>query len=181
MLKKRGTAWAVLAVVLVAGTLLGSLRSLSGLKRDITEAFYQGVDGSGYGIATNLNLRVEYARNLCKIAADYDAAAERAAVEQACSRLEAADSFDEKYDANNALTDAVDTLSLRLEKQKLSREDEAYRRSLTADIASYEMKIDKLAADFNSAVREFNTDILDGFPAGIFGMLTGVDEVEEYA
>ena len=94
MLKKRAAAGAVLAAVLIFGTLFGSYRSLSGLQKDAAGAFYVGVDDSGYGIATNLDLRVEYARNLCKIAADYDAAAEVQAVEQACTALEEAKAFD---------------------------------------------------------------------------------------
>ena len=75
----------------------------------------------------------------------------------------------------------MDALSLRLQKQSLSQTDEDYRKSLTADIASYEMRIDKLATAFNAEARTFNEDILGGFPAHFFGALTGVDEVEEYA
>lgn len=180
-MKKRGTACAVLAVVLVFGTLFGSWRSLTVERGTCSEAFYVGVDNSGYGIATNLDLRVDYARNLCKIAADYDAAEATAAVEQACAELEAAEDFDQKYDANNALTDAVDTLSRKLQGLPQSQEDEDFRKELTADIASYEMKIDKLATDFNAGVRQFNGDVLGGFPAKFIGALTGIQELEEYA
>ncbi len=181
LLKKSGAAYTVLAVVVVFGALFGTWRSLTGLRKDTAEAFYVGVDDSGYGISTNLDLRVEYARNLCKIAADYDVTAEIDAVEAACTELEDAEDFDEKYDANNALTDAVDMLSLALQRQSLSQEDEGYRKSLTADIASYEMRIDKLATDFNAGVRQFNGDIMGGFPAGALGSVTGVKELEEYA
>ncbi len=180
-MKKRGIAYTILALTLVFGTLFGSWRSLTAERRDATEAFYVGTDQSGYGIATNLDLRVEYARNLCKIAARYDASAETTAVEDACSALESAESFGDKYEANNTLTDAVDALDLTLQNLSLSQEDESYRKSLTADIASYEMKIDKLATDFNAEIRQFNDHILGGFPANIFGGLTGINEVEEYA
>lgn len=180
-MKKRGTAYIVLAVVLVFGTLFGTFRSLTSERRTASEAFYVGTDRSGYGISTNLDLRVEYARNLCKIAARYDAAPEVEQVEQACSNLEAAEDFDEKYDANTALTNAVETLDGKLQGLSLSQEDEAFRKSLTADIASYEMKIDKLATDFNAGARQFNEHVLGGFPANLFGKLTGVEEVEEYA
>ena len=180
-MKKRGTAYGVLAAVLVLGTLFGTFRSLTSERRSASEAFYVGVDGSGYGISTNLDLRVEYARNLCKIAARYDASAETEQVEQACSDLEAAEGFSEKYDANTALTDAVDTLDQKLQSLSLSQEDDEFRQSLTADIASYEMKIDKLATDFNAGARQFNDHVLGGFPAELFGALTGVEEVEEYA
>ena len=91
-MKKRGIAYTILALTLVFGTLFGSWRSLTAERRDATEAFYVGTDQSGYGIATNLDLRVEYARNLCKIAARYDASAETTAVEDACSALESAES-----------------------------------------------------------------------------------------
>ena len=67
ILKKKSTAIAVLALVFLAGTLFGTHRSLSHLRSQTQEAFYEGTDASGYGIATNLKLRVEYARNLCMI------------------------------------------------------------------------------------------------------------------
>lgn len=180
-MKNRSVACGVLALVLVFGTVFGTWRSLTGLRRDASEAFYTGVDGSGYGIATNLDLRVEYARNLCKIAAKYDAAAEVQTVESACRALEDAADFSGKYDANNDLTGAVESLSQKLSGQALSQEDEDYRKSLTADIASYEMKIDKLATAFNQEVRSYNQDALGSFPGGILGRLTGVRELEEYA
>lgn len=180
-MKKRGTAWVVLALVLVLGTVFGTWRSLSGLRHTAQENFYTGVDGSGYGISTNLDLRVEYARNLCKIAAKYDAAEATEAVESACLALEDAGDFSEKYDANNLLTGAVESLSQTLSGQTLTQEDEDYRKSLTADIASYEMKIDKLATPFNQEVRSFNQDALGSFPGGLLGRLTGIHELEEYA
>jgi hypothetical protein len=179
MMKKRSTAWVVLALVLVLGTLFGTHRSLKSLQSQVTEAFYQGTDGSGYGISGNLALRVEYARNLCKIAGNYDVEAARQGVEDACTELEQAEDFHEKFQANQALTDAVDTLSRALEAQTLTEEDEGYRKSLTADLASYQMRIDKLASSFNAQVREYHSDI--GFPAGLIGALTGVGDVEEYA
>ena len=180
-MKNRSVAYGVLALVLVFGTEFGTRRSLTGLRHDASENFYTGVDGSGYGIATNLDLRVEYARNLCKIAAKYDAAAEVQMVEAACQALEDAADFSEKYDANNHLTSAVETLSIQLSGQTLAQEDEDYRKSLTADIASYEMKIDKLATPFNQEVRSFNQDALGSFPGGLLGRLTGIHELEEYA
>ncbi len=181
MMKKPAAAWAVLAAILVLGTVFGSWRSLTGQRRAVTEAFYKGTDGSGYGIATNLDLRVEYARNLCKIAGDYDAAEQLQAVEDACRELEDEEDFDDKYEANNALTAAVEALDRTLRQQSLSQEDEDFRKSLTADIASYEMRIDKLAASFNAQARRFNQQVLGSFPAKLFGELTDVEEVEEYA
>lgn len=178
-MKKRSTAWAILVAVLVLGTIFGTWRSVAGLSRGLTEAFYRGVDGSGYGIATNLDLRVEYARNLCKIAAGYDADAEVRAVEDACAHLEDVKGFADKYDANNTLTDAVDALDIALQRQNLSAEDEGYRKSLTADIASFEMRIDKLASAFNAEVRQKQGSV-SGF-ARLIGNLTGVGGLEEYA
>jgi hypothetical protein len=181
MLKKRSTAVGVLVAVFLLGTLFGTHRSLSSIRKDTQEAFYVGVDDSGYGIQTNLKLRVEYARNLCKIASRYDAAEETQAVEDACTDLESAQTADEKYAANNALTGAVTDLSDTLAAQSLSDEDESYRKSLTADLSSYEMRIDKLATAYNTEVRTFNDDILGSIPGGVIGKLTGVRELEAYA
>jgi hypothetical protein len=181
MLKKRSTAVGVLVAVFLLGTLFGTHRSLSGIRKDTQEAFYVGVDDSGYGIQTNLKLRVEYARNLCKIASRYDAAEAQKAVEDACTALESAQTAEEKYAANNALTGAVTDLSDTLAAQSLSDEDEGYRKSLTADLSSYEMRIDKLATAYNTEVRTFNDDILGSIPGGMIGKLTGVRELEAYA
>ena len=180
ILKKKSTAIAVLALVFLAGTLFGTHRSLSHLRSQTQEAFYEGTDASGYGIATNLKLRVEYARNLCKIADGYGADTQLREVEAACSALENASDAGEKYNANVALSAAVTGLSDALASASLSEEDAGYRKELTADIASYEMRIDKLAASYNSEVRSFNNDIMAGIPAGPLGRLTGISLLEEY-
>lgn len=181
MMKKTGTAVIVLIAALVLGTLFGTHRSLNDERNNAAMVFFYGADGSGYSISSNLDLRIEYARNLCKVAADYDAAAEVSAVSDACYALEASEAADEKFDCNNDLSDAVSALSLRLEKQPLSQEDESHRKSLTADIASFDMRIDKLASSYNSAVRMFNDDMLGAFPGGPLGRLLGVEPLEEYA
>jgi hypothetical protein len=181
LLKQQSFAVGVLVAVFLLGTLFGTHRSLSSIRKDTQEAFYVGVDDSGYGIQTNLKLRVEYARNLCKIASRYDASAEQQAVEDACAALESAETADAKYAANNALTGAVTELSDTLAAQSLSEEDESYRKSLTTDLSSYEMRIDKLASAYNSAVRTFNDDILESVPGGMIGRLTGVTELEVYS
>ena len=50
-MKNRSVACGVLALVLVFGTVFGTWRILTGLRRDASEAFYTGVDGSGYGLS----------------------------------------------------------------------------------------------------------------------------------
>jgi hypothetical protein len=102
-------------------------------------------------------------------------------VEDACTALESAQTADDKYAANNALTGAVTDLSDTLAAQSLSDEDESYRKSLTADLSSYEMRIDKLATAYNTEVRTFNDDILGSVPGGMIGKLTGVRELEVYS
>lgn len=180
-MKKTGTAIAVLILVVILGTLFGTHRSLSSLRQDTAQAFYQGVDNSGYGISTNLDLRVEYARNLCKVGGRYSVSQQVTAVEDACAALENAETPEEKYDANNGLTSAVSDLSDALAGQSLSQEDAQLRKSLTTDLSSFEMRIDKLASAYNTEVRSFNEDILGGFPAGLLGGLLGIDDLEEYA
>lgn len=69
---------------------------------------------------------------------------------------------------------------MRWQAPRFPEEDEGYRKELTADIASYEMRIDKLAASYNSEVRSFNNDIMAGIPAGPLGRLTGISLLEEY-
>jgi hypothetical protein len=180
-MKNRGTAWVVLALVVVLGALFGTHRSLSALRQDAAEVFYVGTDGDNYGISGRLDAQREAAQNLCKIAAKYDVAAEEAAVENACMELETAQTAHEKYTADAALTSAVDALSQAMSQQALTDEDEGYRTSLTAKVTSYTLQITKLAADYNTQVRQFNSDIFGGFPAKFLGTITGIHELEEYA
>lgn len=177
ILKKRQTAILVLIFVIVLGIFLGTRRSFSSLRSSTEEAFYEGTDGSGYGIATNLKLRVEYARNLIKISDGWGCDAEADALEIACQNLENAETADEKFDANTALTSSVTDLSDALTAAGVSGEDESERASLTADIESYEMRIDKLAVSYNAAVRSYNHKR----SANPIAVLVGVKKLEEYA
>jgi hypothetical protein len=180
-MKKRSTAWVILTLAVVLGALFGTHRSLSSLRQDTAEAFYVGVDGDNYGISGRLDAKLESARNLCKIAGKYNVAAEEKAVEDACMELEKAQGIHDKYAADAALNDAVDSLSRAMAQQDLTDEDEGYRTSLTANVTSYTLQINKLATDYNAQVRQFNSDVFGGFPAKILGTITGIHELEEYA
>lgn len=180
MLKKRSTAMAILAAVLVLGTLFGTHRSLSGKQAEVVESFYHGTGGDDYGIQNKLEQRSDKAKNLVKIAANYDVEDARQAVNDACTELDQAKSAGDCYAANEALTEAAEVLSQALIQAGLTAEDENYRSGLMADLNSYQLQLERLAGDYNAEVREFNQDILGGFPAGLLGGITGIREVEAF-
>ena len=180
MLKKRGTAIVILIAVAVLGILFGTHRSLNHLRHEAREVSYQGAEGDGYGIDNKLHQRSDKAADLCKVAARYALESETEAVREAITALDSAKNAGEACEANRALTAAVDTLSAGLELAALSEEDAAYRVSLTADLTSYELQLERLAEDYNQKARAFNR-ILDSFPAGILARITGLHTLEEFA
>lgn len=181
MLKKRGTAVLILAAVLVLGTVFGTNRSLSQLRGKAENVFYEGMEHDGYGIQNKLEQRTDKAKNLCKLAAGYDVAGERDALLDAADALMDASNAEEKFWANAALTDAADALNAALQKCELSEEDQGYVNGIMADLASYELQLERLKEDYNTQVREFNDDVLGAFPANVLKALTGIHELEEFA
>lgn len=184
-LKERNVAIPLTIVVCIIFLLLGVRTGLQRAASDLTEMYETGVDGSGYGIATDLQKRYTYSGNLTAVAQKYDAAFETeiSAVSAARADLDAAlatDSFADDYDANAALTEAVEALNLAMKSYDLSDEDEAYRAEIYADLISRNDTISHEATDFNAEVRSFNEDVLGAFPASLLHGLVGVDAVEVY-
>ena len=181
MLKKRSTALIILVLVVIAGTLFGTHRSLSQARSQVAAIYLSGTENDGYGIDNKLDQRRDKANDLCKIAAKYDAEAEIAAVKEAISAINEAENASEACAADLALTEACDALDAKLQSLSLSEEDEGYRVSLMADLSSYSLQLQRLAADYNSAAADFNDNTLGIFPANLLGPLTGVREVEAFS
>ena len=181
--KRPAAAVAIVAVVIVLGTLFGVRRSLTQASAVVTEQFYQGTDGSGYGIATDLDKILEFSGNLVTVANKYGSqfSAQAQAVTQARLALDEAEGAAARYKANEALLQAVEALNQAMQDADLADRDEQYRSELYASILSRTTIIAHEATDYNAQVRSFNQDVLGAFPANLLSGLAGVDQLEEYS
>lgn len=173
----------VVAAVCVISTVFGAHRSVAAQGRKVEEAFYNGVDGTGYSISELLEDRAEYADKLISLAGQYDDALLLKAAEacdNAVTDLRRAAGPAACEAANNELTNCVSALDLQLQSAPLSELHARYRSEYVTELTSYNQKISHLTADYNARVREFNEEILGGFPLGALARLTGVQPAEEY-
>lgn len=179
--KNARAAVAAVAVVCAIATAFGAHRSVAAQRRTVTEAFYQGADGTGYSISRLLDDRVEYATYLVKLAGQYPELVDAAdAVSRAAGTLAGAKDAGEAGAANLALTETVTALDLAMQSAALSERDEAYRAEYVADLSGLDLKISHLTPAYNALAREFNEGTLGAFPLGALARRTGVEPVEEY-
>lgn len=181
--KNAKLATLIVALVCVIATVFGAHRSVAAQGRKVEAAFYNGVDGTGYSISELLTDRAEYADKLVSLAGQYEHAALANAAEacgNAAEDVRRAAGPEACEAANNELTNCIGALDLQLQTISLSELHERYRSEYVTELASYNQKISHLTADYNALVREFNEEILGGFPLGMLARLTGVKPAEEY-
>lgn len=180
-LKKRSGAIIVLILVMVLSTVFSAHRSLTKERAEIEAMLFTGVDGKGIGINSDIEKRVDYSRNLIKIARDYDGLEDACeAVADACDALTGRDGgAAEAYSLNKQLSDAVENLYLSM--TDLSEKDEQYRQELYTNILSRNDTITNEAAKYNKLALEFNNDTLGTFPANILRIPAFVSECELFA
>lgn len=181
--KNARLATTIVAVICVIATVFGAHRSVAAEGRKVEEAFYNGVDGTGYSISELLEDRAEYADKLVSLAGQYDDALLLKAAEacdNAVTDLRRAVGPEACEAANNELSNCVSALDLQLQSVSLSELHERYRSEYVTELTSYNQKISHLTADYNALVREFNNKTLSGFPLGTIARLTGVQPAEEY-
>lgn len=140
-----------------------------------------GVNGKGIGINSDIEKRIDYSRNLVKIAKNYpDLSDECEAVSDACDALvNRGGGASEAYALNKELSDVVETLYLSM--TGLSEKDEQYRQELYSNILSRNDTITNEAANYNKLALQFNNDTLGTFPANILRWPAFVTECELFA
>lgn len=183
MSKLKNPKIAVVITVLVVALSLcfGAVRSVRAEAAKVERMFTEGVDGSGYGIAGDLEERADYARQLVKVAERYDGLeTETKAVIDADPALWSDRSPSARYQADLALENAVTALDLAMQGAELSEKDEAYREQIMADFASPSYKIDKEAVRYNAEVQKYQDEVLGGFVAGLVDHLFPPPDVEAY-
>lgn len=175
----RKIAIPIMIIMIILGTFLGGYRSLNSLYKKVDKVFYQGVDGDGIGIASDLNDRINTSINLISIAKGYDqdvrVEAAITAVNSAKDALSSAATIGDKYQANIALTEATEELHKALgnESLQLSEKDAGYRDSLYNQLSS---RNDTISHDgYNDSAVEYN-NALQEFPASFFTSLFGIEK-----
>ncbi len=179
-LENRSLAIALATVAILLGTVFGCHRSVKAQGSAVEKLFSEGIAYAGYSIEGDLSDRMEYAQYLVKIAQRYDLSGEAAEVSEAVNELMQAEGAAEKFDANFALTGAVETLNGAMQQVGLSQTDENYRLEHYRNFVSCNDTIAREAELYNERVESFNDSILGAFPTGTLAKLTGVDELEAF-
>lgn len=172
-LKNPRTATVLMAVMIAAAILLGGGRSLRALARDVEDIFWNGADGDGIGVASDIGKNRDDGYNLLSVARNYplsDGALD--ALEDAVEHLDRAGrDIESLYQGNAALTRAATTVYEELGLQALSERDETYRQSLYHNILG---RNDTMRRDgYNTAAQSFNQK-LTRFPANLLHVVTFV-------
>jgi hypothetical protein len=179
LLGNRKFALLMAVILVVAGTLFGAHRSAASVGAEIETMFYEGVDGSGYGIAGDLSDRLDYAQYLCKIAGAFDGLDEEiASVQDARLHLDTADGHSAQFAANEALTEAVYALDAAMRAAGYESDD--FTRYLS-NFDSKGMTITHEAEKFNAQVRSYNTELLGAFPMNLLRTPAAIEELEAFA
>ena len=182
-IKKNRKKWVVaillLVLVVLASTYFSAYR---GMKKELDtakEAFLIGTDGSGYSIYTDLQARVKLARSLRTLALRYlpEADIRVRDLDAAANRLENEERPHAAFEANAALTEAADKVSLALESEALSATDAGYRVGIMEDLEAYAASIAR--SDYNALASEIN-EKFSRFPASFFRMITFTEEAEYF-
>lgn len=166
-------ALGIMAGMIAVAVLLGGGRSLRALRSDVEAVFWNGADGDGIGIASDLSKNSADAINLLSVARGYDVASD--ALDGLQSAVDAMDAAGRDisglYAANTELTRSAAALYEDLGRQPLSERDEGYRQSLYHNILS---RNDTMGRDpYNEQALAFN-QALKRFPANLLGAVTFV-------
>lgn len=179
ILKKSPVAITIMIIAILLSGLLGCRHSLLRERKAAEDYFYNGSDGDGYSIQSDLEYIGATANNLKTVAVRYIDSADPliTALTEARGSLSAAKNISEKYTAASNLFDAVSALHDSLDESKMNSTDKGFRSSLYDDIKSAMQRISHNG--YNDAARDFNS-ILEGFPAKFVAKLTGINQIQLY-
>lgn len=168
-------------LIVILSVCLGAVRSIRAEAHQVAEMFFNGVDGSGYGISGDLDDQMEYAGQLTKVAQKYDGMEnEIEMVQAAITAMEESGTPAALHDCAGTLQDAMVALNLAMEDAALSEQDEMYRSSIVADFNSYGYKIDKEAVRYNAAVADYEDHVRHSLLGSLVGLVFPLPEVEAY-
>ncbi len=169
----------VAACMVVLSLPLGAYRSLTGLVHTASQVFEQGEAGDGFGIANDLQNRVDLSYELLALGQKYLLAEDSLMIATRDARLalEQAKGPAAKYAANSALTQATSQLYAALSIHPLSDADEKLCKRIYNNLTS---RNDTISHDpYNRIAAEANQE-LEKFPAKVFAGLLSIQPAELY-
>lgn len=171
----RKTAVLILVLCIVGTVLISGGRSLNRYRESQAELFYDGP--KGFSIYNDLMARCEAGYNIMTVARRYmDAdSADLAALADAISGVETAESASEYYEANYRLTVAVDQVYALLSQERLNDTD---KKLLSGQFTEMTSRNQTIANDsYNTHAGQFN-DMLKGFPTALIAGVNGIRPLE---
>lgn len=183
ILQNKNFAKLTMILMIIVAILIGSHNSLTKLSDKAEAVFYEGINGDGLCIQSDLDKRSELARNLVTVSSAYvpqDSPLLKN-VESARSELKSASDIDDKFDANNTLDEAVFNLYSTLEKEGITQKEELlnnFSKNPTRIYTEFRSFGDTIKHDkYNSCANEFNS-ALKVFPANILSKFTFVNSLQ---
>lgn len=179
ILKKRSTAFIILAIVFIVFSILGANRSLASLSNTIENMFYEGVNGET-PINTYLENRINAAKMITIVADNYpELKPQRDALYDSYNNLYSANTIGEKFSVNKKLQDDFSELYSSFINLDIIT-DKHYE-----DILSYASTInntqDKIArSSYNNEVDKFDS-IISSFPILLLKPLIFVNAPEHFS
>lgn len=168
-----------MALAIVCAIFIGGGRSVSALRKRVTDVFTLGENKDGLGIAGELQTIATLAANMLTMAEKYlpdgDAALEN--LRAARQTLAESDTPKESYRACADLEQAMQALYHRLGQEALSDRDQQYREGFILQMNS-SLNIIRHDA-YNDAAQAYNDEI-SRFPASVFAGLFGIGRLEYY-
>lgn len=179
LLTKLPIAILIMVVAILASGLLGCRKSLLSLRKSAEDFFYSGENGDGNSIQSDLEYIGATANNMKTIAVRYIDPGDKLIedLNESRSALASAKTISEKYEAAQALFDAVTALHDSLDPNIMNSTDKSFRSSLYDDIKSAMQRISHNG--YNDAAREFN-ETLEHFPAKFISGLVGIKPIQLY-
>jgi hypothetical protein len=180
ILKSKKTAAAVLCIVIIIFTPIGSKLSLQRAADKVEDMFYDGVYNSDEkytagAIDTYLQSRIQASLGLITVGAnDASLSEETDALRNARNALLDADSIEEKYQANVLLEEAWNTLYDAITAKGGDANADAYADTLSGAQGAI------AHSGYNEAVAEFTEGTMHRFPANLISKLLSVKAPQSF-
>ncbi|MBQ8830124.1 MAG: hypothetical protein IJ017_00810 [Oscillospiraceae bacterium] len=164
VLKKRSTATAICIVVCIISLLLGVHLSVNRQLNKLEDAFYNGVHADGYAhpsVQQQLDDRYDAAIGIISLIPSELAGDLR----DACDFLIEAETFSEKYDANEMLQAAYEDMLQSVDASMFDERTLGGFNDYCSTMDNAQRLIEN--SGYNEAAAEFEDDILGSFPLSI--------------
>lgn len=183
ILENKSIAIIAMVLLIIASILIGSHNSLTKLSSRAESMFFNGINGDGLCIQSDLDKRLEFSRNLVTVSKGYLSPNDSSIinVETARNQLKKATTINDKYKANKNLDEAMFNLYTTLENQGITENEELlnnFSKNPTRIYSEFSSYGDTIKHDkYNEYANDFN-GALKNFPANILSKVTFVKSLE---